>query len=72
MNKWDKVSGKRVVVVGVGNIGSHLVPHLGRFPGIGRVTLIDPDLQYVRYIYVLNGSRPGPEMSWRLPGFGIV
>ncbi len=44
MNKWDKVSGKRVVVVGVGNIGSHLVPHLGRFPGIGRVTLIDPDI----------------------------
>ena len=36
--------GKHVVVVGAGgNIGSHLVPHLGREPAIGRVTLIDCD-----------------------------
>lgn len=34
----------RVVVVGAGgNIGSHLVPHLGRMPAIGRVTLVDHD-----------------------------
>jgi molybdopterin/thiamine biosynthesis adenylyltransferase len=35
---------KKVVVVGAGgNIGSHLVPHLARMPGVGRVTLIDRD-----------------------------
>jgi molybdopterin/thiamine biosynthesis adenylyltransferase len=34
-----------VVVVGAGgNIGSHLVPHLARMPGIDRVTLIDKDV----------------------------
>ena len=33
-----------IVVVGSGgNIGSHLVPHLGRMPGIKHVILIDPD-----------------------------
>lgn len=33
---------KRVVVVGAGgNIGSHLVPHLGRLPEVGSVLLID-------------------------------
>ncbi len=37
-----------------------------------RFTLIDPDLQYVRYIYVPNGARPGPELAGRLPDFGIV
>ncbi len=36
-----------------------------------RFTLIDPDLQYVRYIYVPNGARAGPEMAGRLPDFGI-
>ena len=30
-----------VIVVGCGNIGSHLIPHLGRLPGIDKVTLID-------------------------------
>ena len=34
---------RHVVVVGVGNIGSHLVPHLGRMPGVTRVSLIDRD-----------------------------
>lgn len=33
-----------VVVVGAGgNIGSHLVPHLARMPGIGRLVLVDRD-----------------------------
>lgn len=33
-----------VVVVGAGgNIGSHLVPHLARLPGLDRLTLIDRD-----------------------------
>ncbi|MCC6850249.1 MAG: ThiF family adenylyltransferase [Deltaproteobacteria bacterium] len=33
-----------VVVVGAGgNIGSHLVPHLARTPGVGRVVLVDGD-----------------------------
>ena len=36
-------SGSRVLVVGAGgNIGSHLVPHLGRMKGISEVVLIDP------------------------------
>jgi adenylyltransferase/sulfurtransferase len=32
-----------VVVVGCGNIGSHLVSHLGRLPTVDKVTLIDHD-----------------------------
>jgi molybdopterin/thiamine biosynthesis adenylyltransferase len=36
---------KSVAVVGAGgNIGSHLLPHLGRMSGLGRATLIDRDL----------------------------
>jgi molybdopterin/thiamine biosynthesis adenylyltransferase len=36
---------KHVVVVGAGgNIGSHLVPHLGRMSDVGRITLIDRDV----------------------------
>ena len=36
---------KSITLVGAGgNIGSHLVPHLGRMPGIGRVTLVDRDI----------------------------
>jgi molybdopterin/thiamine biosynthesis adenylyltransferase len=35
---------KSVTLIGAGgNIGSHLIPHLGRMPGIGRVTLVDRD-----------------------------
>lgn len=35
--------GAHVVLVGAGgNIGSHLVPHLGRMAGLTRVTLVDP------------------------------
>ena len=34
---------RHLVVVGAGNIGSHLVPHLGRMPGLARVTLVDRD-----------------------------
>ncbi len=32
-----------IVVVGLGNIGSHLIPHLGRMADVGRVTVIDRD-----------------------------
>ena len=36
--------GHLIAVVGAGgNIGSHLVPHLGRMPGVARVILIDRD-----------------------------
>ena len=32
------------IVIGLGNIGSHLVPHLARLPEIERLVLIDPDV----------------------------
>ena len=34
---------KTVVVVGLGNIGSHVVPHVARLPAVGRLVLCDPD-----------------------------
>ncbi len=35
---------KSVTVIGAGgNIGSHLVAHLGRMPGLGKVTLVDKE-----------------------------
>jgi hypothetical protein len=37
-------SGVTAVLAGCGNIGSHLVPHLARMPGVGRVVLADPDV----------------------------
>ena len=37
------MSGKHVVVVGCGNIGSHLLPHLARMRRLEAVTIIDPD-----------------------------
>ena len=33
--------GRTVTVVGLGNIGSHLAPHLARLPGLSRVLLVD-------------------------------
>jgi adenylyltransferase/sulfurtransferase len=35
-------SSGHVVTVGAGNIGSHFIEHLGRMPGVSRVTLVDP------------------------------
>ena len=32
------------IVIGLGNIGSHLVPHVARMPEIERLVLIDPDV----------------------------
>ena len=41
----DLSNGAHLVVVGAGgNIGSHLVPLLGRMTGVGQLTLIDPDV----------------------------
>ncbi|MEX1258945.1 MAG: hypothetical protein WEG36_15215 [Gemmatimonadota bacterium] len=37
-----------------------------------RFTLIDSDLNYVRYIYTPNGARPSPEMAGTFPEFSIV
>lgn len=49
----------RVVVVGAGgNIGSHLVPHLGRMASVGRVTLVDRDV-YMRSNLEGQDIRPG-------------
>ncbi len=36
--------GKSVVAVGCGNIGSYLIPHLGRMPIVSHVMLIDADI----------------------------
>jgi len=37
--------GRSFLIVGAGgNIGSQLIPHLAFLPGVGRVTLIDPDV----------------------------
>jgi molybdopterin/thiamine biosynthesis adenylyltransferase len=44
-DKASKITAQSVVVIGAGgNIGSHLVPHLGRMREVERVTLIDPDV----------------------------
>jgi molybdopterin/thiamine biosynthesis adenylyltransferase len=41
----SKIAAQSIVVVGAGgNIGSHLVPHLGRMKGLERVTLIDREV----------------------------
>ena len=36
-------AGATVILAGLGNIGSHVAPHLGRDASIARVVLIDPD-----------------------------
>ena len=37
-------SPRRLTVVGAGGaVGSHVVPLLARLPGVGRITLVDPD-----------------------------
>jgi len=51
----SEIQSKTVVVVGAGgNIGSHLVPHLGRMPSIGRVRLIDKDTYEARNLQTQN------------------
>lgn len=35
---------KRLVVIGAGNIGSALIPQLGRLPSVGHITIIDHDV----------------------------
>ncbi len=50
---------KSITLVGAGgNIGSHLVPHLGRMRGIGRVTLVDRDI-YEKRNLVSQDILPG-------------
>lgn len=45
VQQCNSPSSNTIVVIGAGgNIGSHLVPHLGRMPGVGRVFLIDRDI----------------------------
>lgn len=48
MRRANGLEQRALVVVGVGNIGSHLVPHLARLPEVGRLTLIDRDI-YVEH-----------------------
>jgi len=45
MKQQDKetVSVRKVVVVGAGNIGSHLIPHLARMSRLSQITVIDRD-----------------------------
>ena len=43
---------KSVTLIGAGgNIGSHLVPHLGRMPGVERITLVDRDIYEERNLF---------------------
>jgi len=42
------VSGKSIVVVGLGNIGSHFVPHAARMENVTRIVLIDAQTYEVR------------------------
>ena len=45
MSNRSEVVGKSIAVVGAGgNIGSHVVSHLARIPGLGLIKLIDPDV----------------------------
>lgn len=37
-------AGRSVVVVGAGNIGSHVLPLIGRMPEVGSITIIDNDV----------------------------
>ena len=53
-----RAPGAHVVLVGVGNIGSHLVSHLGRITEVGRVTIIDRD-RYERANLVGQEILPG-------------
>jgi molybdopterin/thiamine biosynthesis adenylyltransferase len=48
-----------VVMVGAGNIGSHLVEHLARLPGIGRLVVIDRDRYEPRNRRNQAGAMPG-------------
>ena len=49
---------KHVVVAGAGgNTGSHLLPHLARMPGIGRLTLVDPEFYEPGNLAVQNIDR---------------
>ncbi|MGB6902435.1 MAG: ThiF family adenylyltransferase [Acidobacteriaceae bacterium] len=44
-----------IVVAGAGgNTGSHLLPHLGRMPGVARMTLVDPDVYESANLAVQN------------------
>jgi molybdopterin/thiamine biosynthesis adenylyltransferase len=59
MNKNSKTQPKSVVVIGCGgNIGSHLVPHLGRIEDVERITLIDRDV-YERANLLTQDITPG-------------
>lgn len=37
-------AGATLAVIGAGNIGSHLLPHLGRMDGVARVIIVDRDV----------------------------
>ena len=44
-----------LVIAGAGgNTGSHLLAHLARMPGVGRLTLVDPDIYEPRNLAVQN------------------
>jgi len=50
--------GRTIIVVGLGNIGSHLAPHLPRMAGVSHVVLIDKD-KYDRSNVVSQAITPG-------------
>jgi sulfur carrier protein ThiS adenylyltransferase len=45
---------RHIVVAGLGNTGSHLLPELARMPGIGQITLVDPDVYDEANLQVQN------------------
>lgn len=49
---------KRLVLTGVGNIGSSLIPHLARLSGVGQVTIIDRDI-YEQKNLMVQAILPG-------------
>ncbi|MGA3372079.1 MAG: ThiF family adenylyltransferase [Terracidiphilus sp.] len=46
-----------IVVAGMGNTGSHLLPHLARMASISRITLVDPECYEIGNVAVQNIDR---------------
>ena len=57
---------RSIVVAGAGgNTGSHLLPHLARMSGMGRLTLVDPEFYEAGNVAVQNIE----SLTWEAPRF---